>query len=259
MIDRNCRKVAPERIDQTAFQCTGAGEQRNGRGIAGIRRGAGLGPKAAGFAHHAPPFGIAVDRGAPADAARLHITRQDEAVLSIEDGDEPKYEAQGRIAARGDQAGSDCSRDHSHCGREITERAILPEAEGLAVAVEQVRKGFQLLPLALVMRVSELARISPFAGGFQFDEARQRTSDGDGIVRPRPQGRKGAFPDKCAPTGLLARGYSKAGDQFLERRADVVFRGPCDCRVGKLGLGGRTVLGHDLVKHKLPRHVFLQP
>ena len=44
------------------------------------------------------------------------------------------------------------------------ERAVLPEAERLAVAVDEVRQGFQLLPLALIMRVGELAWIGPFAG-----------------------------------------------------------------------------------------------
>ena len=80
------------------------------------------------------------------------------------------------------------------------------------------------------MRIAELARIGPFAGGFQFDETRQSTADGDGIVRPSTQGGKCAFADERDPTGLLARGHSQCGDQFFERRTDVVFRGAGDCR-----------------------------
>ena len=80
------------------------------------------------------------------------------------------------------------------------------------------------------MRVGELAWIGPFAGGFQFYEACQSTADGDGIVGPRSQSRKGAFANECDPTGLLARRHSEGGDQFFERRTDVVFRGACDCR-----------------------------
>lgn len=87
-------------------------EQRSGRcGIVGVPCRAGLCPKPAGLIHHAPRFGIAGDRGAPVNAAHLHLPRQHEAVRGIEDGDELWHQAQGCIAPGVDMSGS-----HSFAG-----------------------------------------------------------------------------------------------------------------------------------------------
>lgn len=121
MIDCSGCKVAPERLNQSAFQRAGAGEERSsGRGIPDVGRPAGRGSKPAGFAHHAPRLGITVDRGAPADQACLHVTCQYQAVLGIEDGDELRCQTQGRIAARGDQTGSYNDASHDRGRREVT-------------------------------------------------------------------------------------------------------------------------------------------
>ena len=79
--------------------------------------------KPAGVGHHAPRFGIAVDRGAPMDQACLYVTCQHQAVLGIENGDELRRQTQGRIAACGDQTGSYCGASYNHGSREVTEGA----------------------------------------------------------------------------------------------------------------------------------------
>ena len=59
------------------------------------------------------------------------------------------------------------------------ELAVAPQAERIAVGVEQVGKRLQLVPLFLVVRVVELARVGALAGRLDLDEADKRLADGD--------------------------------------------------------------------------------
>jgi hypothetical protein len=67
------------------------------------------------------------------------------------------------------------------------EVAILPEAEGVAVGVDQVRQQFEFLPLLLVVWVAEPARIGSLAWRLQLDEPDQQVLLGYGEVGPRLQ------------------------------------------------------------------------
>jgi hypothetical protein len=69
----------------------------------------------------------------------------------------------------------------------IDQFPILPEAECIAVRVDQVREGAQPVPLGLVMGVLELPRIGSLARRFQFHEAHEGVVNGNGVVGTRFQ------------------------------------------------------------------------
>lgn len=71
----------------------------------------------------------------------------------------------------------------------------MPEAEGVAVGVEQVGKRLKFVPLISVVRVSKFARIGAFAWRLDFDKANQGVADGDSIVRARFEMRKRCLAD----------------------------------------------------------------
>ena len=74
---------------------------------------------------------------------------------------------------------------------------VTPDAERVAVGVEQVGKGFQFVPLLAVMFVGEPARVRPFTRRLNLDKAHQRVANRNGIVWPRREVRKSAFTDKA--------------------------------------------------------------
>ena len=67
------------------------------------------------------------------------------------------------------------------------ELAVAPQAERVAVGVDQVRQRLELVPLLLVVRIVELARIGALARRLDLDEADERLADGDRIIRARLQ------------------------------------------------------------------------
>ena len=53
------------------------------------------------------------------------------------------------------------------------EFAVAPEAEAIAIGVDQVREGLKLRPLLFVVRVAEAAGISSLARRLYLDETNQ--------------------------------------------------------------------------------------
>jgi len=161
-IDCSGREIPPEQIDQTTFQRAGAGEQRSGRcAITGVRCRAGLGPKSAGLAHHAPRFDIAVDWGAPMNAAHLHLPRQHEAVLGIEDGDELWHQAQGWIAPGVDMTGSDSFTGQGKGGREVAAGAeidLAVDAQLIESRIVPMRKAVAADPQGHAVREAQAGK-----------------------------------------------------------------------------------------------------
>ena len=85
--------LAPERIDETAFQQAGAQAKcASGAEILAISLRDRFRTQAAGLNNHGPRFGIAGHRSAPADRIRAHFARQHQPMLRIEDGDELRRE-----------------------------------------------------------------------------------------------------------------------------------------------------------------------
>lgn len=58
----------------------------------------------------------------------------------------------------------------------------MPQAERIAIRVDQIRQRFELVPLGFVMGVFEASRVRPLAGGFDFDKADQQFGAQDGEV-----------------------------------------------------------------------------
>ena len=123
-------------------------------------------------------------------------------------------------------------RDHG-----VHQFPVLPEAEGVAVRVQQVRKRVEFLPLRLVMRVFELAGVGAFAGRFQFDEPHQRLVDGDRVVGARLQVADGRFAHGSDGGLGQAAKLGQVREQLLERRTKLVLRFATGARIRELGFG----------------------
>jgi hypothetical protein len=63
--------------------------------------------------------------------------------------------------ARAGACGLDITVEVLHLADQV---AVLPEREGVAVCVDQVRKRGELLPLRFVVRILEPARVGPLPG-----------------------------------------------------------------------------------------------
>jgi hypothetical protein len=68
--------------------------------------------------------------------------------------------------------------------------AVLPEAERIAVGVEDVRQRLELAPLLPVVLVRKPARIGTLARRLDLDEADQGVVDADRVVGTRREVRK---------------------------------------------------------------------
>jgi hypothetical protein len=74
--------------------------------------------------------------------------------------------------------------------------AVAPQAEGIAIGIEQVGKRLQLIPLILVVRVREFPWIGALARRLDFNEADKGVADGDGIIRACLEMRKRRFANE---------------------------------------------------------------
>ena len=88
--------------------------------------------------------------------------------------------ASGALSLAPDVSTSPSSWTISPC-----ELAVAPQAECIAVGVDQVRQRLELVPLLLVVRIAELARVGAFARRLDLDEANQGFADRD---RDNPAG-----------------------------------------------------------------------
>ena len=64
------------------------------------------------------------------------------------------------------------------------EVAVAPQAEGVAVGIDQVREGLQLFPLFAVVLVGEAPRVRALARRLDLDEAHQRRVERDCVIGP---------------------------------------------------------------------------
>src|SRR5436853_5138931 len=79
--------------------------------------------------------------------------------------------------------------------------AVAPQAERVAVGINQVWQGLQLSPLILVMRIVELARIGALARRLDFDEPDKGVADRDRVVRARLEVSKRGLADTMDGAG----------------------------------------------------------
>ncbi len=224
-----------------------AGKKRGGVGIACLRRGAGLDPKRAGLAHHAPRLGVIADRIAPVDAAALHIASQDETLLRVENGDRARHKAQGRVVIRGDHVGGDGGAGQGHGSREILSTAKLD------VPVEAQVFEIRMVPMR--------AAAATDSQGQAAREARmgERPAN-EGVARAEQGGRHCHLwavttilypnsrntPEELAPLALNDRELTFACSSGLESRLALIRSGDtsviADMDLGALG-GLTKVLG----------------
>ena len=168
---------------------------------------------------------------------RLGRTRRDG--LPLQEIPEQRQQTRPRHQCRA--SGLDVTLQAHHGGHQF---AVVPEAELVAIAVEQVGQGLQPLPLGLVVRVLEAARVSAFARRLQLDEADQRAVHGGGVVGPGAQIGDGTLAHRDHDALAKTAQRRQVVEQAFERAADLVFRLADRHRIPELGLGRRAERGH---------------
>ena len=108
----------------------------------------------------------------------------------------------------------------------VHQLAIAPQAEAIAVRVDQVRQVLQPLPLFLVVLVLEAARIGTFAGRLELDESDQRALHGHGVIGTNLQVGEGRFADRDHLARREAAQPRELCQQLLERGTKLVFGAP---------------------------------
>lgn len=116
------------------------------------------------------------------------------------------------------------------------EFAVLPEAETIAISVQQVGERLQPLPLLFVLPFV-LAWVGPFAGGLDFDIADERFSQRDGVVGPRLEVRKRRFSDGDQPVSFEAADLGQVGEEAFERGAELILGFARGAGVREFGFG----------------------
>ena len=76
------------------------------------------------------------------------------------------------------------------------EFAVAPEAESIAVGIDEVGQRLEFAPLPLVVRVGEFARVAAFAWRLDLHEADKRIGDANRVIRPRLQMRQRRLADE---------------------------------------------------------------
>ncbi|MCY4350480.1 MAG: hypothetical protein OXC25_11600 [Thiotrichales bacterium] len=126
--------------------------------------------------------------------------------------------------------------------------AVAPEAESVAVRVDEVRKGLELHPLLLVMPVVESTRVGALARRLDLDEADQDVSAGDGVIGPRLDVGKRDLADHDHGAGAKPRKLGEIRDEGLQRRAQLILRCADRDGVRELGLRLTPECGNSLLK-----------
>ena len=101
-----------------------------------------------------------------------------------------------------------------------------PQAEPVAVGIDEIGQGLELGPLRLVVGIGEFPGIATLSRRFHLDEADQRVVDADRIIRPGLQMRKRRFADKRQAARREAIEGRQVLAQLLKRRPELVFRRP---------------------------------
>ncbi|WP_244499736.1 hypothetical protein [Tardiphaga robiniae] len=112
--------------------------------------------------------------------------------------------------------------------------AVAPQAEGVAVGVEQIGQRLQLVPLLLVVRVGELARIGALAGRLDLDEADECIADRDRVVGPGLEMGQRRLADEIDGLGRQPAEFSQRVQQRFKRCTKLIFRSADDRGVGQL-------------------------
>ena len=101
--------------------------------------------------------------------------------------------------------------------------AIPPEAEAVAIRVDQIRQGLELRPLLPVMLVSEAAGIGPLAGRLYLNEADQGVVARDGIVGPRLEIGERGFSDRHDSARRQSREFGDVRDERLQGSTQLIL------------------------------------
>ena len=98
------------------------------------------------------------------------------------------------------------------------------EAELVAVGIEEVRQRLQLLPLRLVVRVTELPRIGPLARGLDLNEPDEHPTGGHRVVGPGLELADCRLPDGRHLGPREPAQFRHVEDEEFQRRAELVLR-----------------------------------
>jgi hypothetical protein len=125
------------------------------------------------------------------------------------------------------------------------ESAVLPQAEFVAVAVDQVGPRTQPRPLRLDLGIAKAARLAALARHFQFDETSQGAMHRDRAIGPGLQIGQRRFADRDHRAFSEVGKSGDVGEKLLKRRAQRVFGLATGCRIGQLGLRRPAKSGDD--------------
>ena len=143
------------------------------------------------------------------------------------------------------------ARERDHLPPELT---VAPQAERVAVGIDEVGERLELLPLRLVVPIREPPWIGAFPGSLDLDETDKCVLDGDSVIGPRFEigQRRLAYGDDGAFIEVKKRG--KVRDERFERAAELVFGLPVSYRVGKLRCRGGPEAGHGGCEVEVTHH-----
>ena len=124
--------------------------------------------------------------------------------------------------------------------------ALAPQREGVAIGVDEVRDGLQLLPLILVVAL-EFGGVGALSRSLDLDEPDEGALAGDREVRSGHQIGEARFAHELNIESAQSAQRTQRLDEVDERRAELIFRFAHDGRVAqtRLGVGaeGRYGLG----------------
>ena len=125
---------------------------------------------------------------------------------------------------------------------------VAPEAEAVAVRVDEVREGLELRPLLPVVRVAEAAGVGSLPRRLDLDEADQGVSAGDGVVGPRLDVGERCLADHDYGARAQPRKHGKVRDEGLQRRAQLILGRSARTGVRELRFRFKPESGDGLLK-----------
>jgi hypothetical protein len=97
--------------------------------------------------------------------------------------------------------------------------SIPPQAEAVAVGVDEVGQRLELPPLASVVGVFEAARVGALARRLHLNESDERVVAGDGKVGPGSEISQRGLPHRCDGRGGQSAEESELADEGIQRGA----------------------------------------
>ena len=126
--------------------------------------------------------------------------------------------------------------------------AVAPKAEPVAVGIDEIGQGLEFAPLRLVVGVGESAWVAALARRLDLDEADKCIADADRVIRPRQQMRERRLADERQAARRDCVERREFVEQPLERRPELIFGGPCDCRIVQFRPGRDAERRNDVRK-----------